>query len=203
MKNVLITGCSTGLGFETAAHLARNGYQVIATMRNPTRSPELGELAKKEGLPVTILTMDVDQDQSVRNAFQESFDRFGHIDVLVNNAGIASNHPVEETSMEMFQQIFQTNLFGAVRCMKEVISPMRERGEGLIINVSSIAGKTQSPSMAAYAATKSARLWLFTRYKIKKGCNLELWPFLLNFISSYMTRYGISYKNPAHKKSQK
>ncbi|MCH6201271.1 SDR family oxidoreductase [Aquiflexum sp. LQ15W] len=156
MKNVLITGCSTGLGFETAAHLARNSYNVIATMRNPSRSPELGELAKKEGLPITILTMDVDQDESVRNAFQEAVDRFGPIDVLVNNAGIASDFPLEETSMELFQQIFQTNVFGAVRCMKEVITPMRKRGEGLIINVSSIAGKTQSPSMAAYAATKSA-----------------------------------------------
>ncbi|MCH6233586.1 SDR family oxidoreductase [Cognataquiflexum rubidum] len=156
MKNVLITGCSTGLGFETAAHLARNSYNVIATMRNPFRSPELGELAKKEGLPITILSMDVDQDESVRNAFQEALDRFGPIDVLVNNAGIASDFPLEETSLELFQQIFQTNVFGAVRCMKEVITPMRKRGEGLIINLSSIAGKTQSPSMAAYAATKSA-----------------------------------------------
>lgn len=156
MKNVLITGCSTGIGFETAAHLARNGYQVIATMRNPARSPELGELAKREGLPIAILTMDVDDDASVRNAFQEAVDRFGAIDVLVNNAGIASDLPLEETSMELFQQVFQTNVFGAVRCMKEVITPMRKRGKGLIINVSSIAGKTQSPSMAAYAATKSA-----------------------------------------------
>lgn len=156
MKNVLITGCSTGIGFETAAHLARNGYQVIATMRNPSRSPELGELAKKEGLPIAILTMDVDDDASVRNAFEEAVDRFGPIDVLVNNAGIASDLPLEETSMEVFQQVFQTNVFGAVRCMKEVISPMRERGEGLIINVSSISGKTQTPSLAAYGASKSA-----------------------------------------------
>jgi NAD(P)-dependent dehydrogenase (short-subunit alcohol dehydrogenase family) len=156
MKNVLITGCSTGIGFGTAVHLARNGYQVIATMRNPTRSPELGELVKKEGLPIAILTMDVDDDASVRNAFEEAVDRFGPIDVLVNNAGIASDLPLEETSMDLFQQIFQTNVFGAVRCMKEVITSMRKRGAGLIINVSSIAGKTQSASMAAYAATKSA-----------------------------------------------
>lgn len=156
MKNVLITGCSTGIGFETAAHLARKGYQVIATMRNPARSPKLGELAKKESLPIAILSMDVDQDESVRNAFQQAVNRFGPIDVLVNNAGIASDIPLEETSMDLFQQIFQTNVFGAVRCMKEVIIPMRERGEGLIINISSIAGKTQSASMAAYAATKSA-----------------------------------------------
>lgn len=156
MKNLLITGCSTGIGFETAAHLARNGYQVIATMRNPSRSPELRNLAEKENLPVTILTMDVDKDYSVRNAFEEAVDRFGPIDVLVNNAGIASDFPLEETSMELFQQIFQTNLFGAVRCMKEVIPSMRERGAGLIINVSSIAGKTQTSSMAAYAGSKSA-----------------------------------------------
>lgn len=156
MKNVLITGCSTGIGFETAAHLARNGYQVIATMRNPARSPELGELAKKEGLPIAILTMDVDNDTSVRKAFQEAVDRFGPIDVLVNNAGIASDLPLEETSMQVFQQVFQTNVFGAVRCMKEVITAMRKRGAGLIINVSSIAGKVHSPSMAAYAASKSA-----------------------------------------------
>lgn len=156
MQNVLITGCSTGIGFETAAHLARKGYNVIATMRNPSQSPELGNLAEKESLPITILTMDVDKDYSVRNAFEEAIDHFGQIDVLVNNAGIASDFPLEETSMELFQQVFQTNLFGAVRCMKEVITPMRERGAGLIINVSSIAGKTQSPSMAAYAASKSA-----------------------------------------------
>jgi NAD(P)-dependent dehydrogenase (short-subunit alcohol dehydrogenase family) len=156
MKNVLITGCSTGIGFETAAHLARNGYNVIATMRNPARSPELENLAEKESLPITILTMDVDSDESVKSAFRQAYDRFGSIDVLVNNAGIASDLPLEETSMDLFQQIFQTNIFGAVRCMKEVIPSMRERGEGLIINVSSIAGKTQSPSMAAYAASKSA-----------------------------------------------
>jgi NAD(P)-dependent dehydrogenase (short-subunit alcohol dehydrogenase family) len=156
MKNVLITGCSTGLGFETAAHLARNGYQVIATIRNPPRSPELGDLAAKEGLPITIITMDVDQDESVKNAFRQAYDLFGNIDVLVNNAGIASDFPLEETSMDLFQQIFQTNLFGVVRCMQAVIPSMRKRGEGLIINVSSIAGKTQSPSMAAYAGSKSA-----------------------------------------------
>jgi NAD(P)-dependent dehydrogenase (short-subunit alcohol dehydrogenase family) len=156
MAIVLITGCSTGIGMVTAELFARNGHKVYATMRAPERSPELATLAEKENLPITILTMDVDDQQSVKNAIDIILAAEGLIDVLVNNAGIASAGSVEELPIELFQNTMETNYFGTLRCIKEVLPSMRERRSGCIINVCSIAGRLFSYFHAPYCASKAA-----------------------------------------------
>lgn len=155
-KNVLISGCSTGIGFAIAETFARNGFSVYATMRNPQNSPALAELAKKENLPITVLTMDVDDDKSVKSAVLEMMDKAGQIDVLVNNAGIGILGSVEELPLEFFQASMQTNFFGAFRCIQAVLPDMRKRNSGHIINITSVAGKLFSGCQGAYCASKAA-----------------------------------------------
>ena len=156
MSVVLITGCSTGLGFATAETMARAGHQVYATMRNPQRAPELGQLAERDNLPITILPMDVDSDESVSAAIGEVLAQAGQIDVLVNNAGIGPLGPIEEAPFADFQAIMETNYFGVLRCIRATLPGMRERGAGCIITVSSVAGKLYSPYHSAYCASKAA-----------------------------------------------
>ncbi|MEZ0539280.1 SDR family oxidoreductase [Fibrella arboris] len=156
MSTILITGCSTGIGFATAEVLARNGHQVYATMRNPQRAPELGQLAQRDNLPITILPMDVDSDASVRTAVADVLAQAGQIDVLVNNAGIAPSGPVEESLLDSFRRVMETNYFGVLRCIQAVLPPMRARRSGCIVNISSVSGKLYSPFLGAYSASKAA-----------------------------------------------
>ncbi|WP_247232960.1 SDR family oxidoreductase [Telluribacter sp. SYSU D00476] len=157
MSIVLITGCSTGIGFSTAETLARSGHTIYATMRNPQSAPQLAELAKRDSLPLIVLRMDVDSDESVLEATNQVLMQAGHIDVLINNAGIAPPlKPIEETPAEDFRRTMETNYFGTVRCIQAVLPTMRERRSGLIINVSSVAGKLHTNFMGAYCASKAA-----------------------------------------------
>jgi NAD(P)-dependent dehydrogenase (short-subunit alcohol dehydrogenase family) len=126
MANIVITGASRGIGLATALELSRAGHQVVATMRNPAGSPELGEHAAKEKLPIRIATMDVDSDQSVNQLFGRILAQ-GPVDVLVNNAGIERTGAIEETPLTHFRTCMETNYFGAIRCMQAVIPHMRER----------------------------------------------------------------------------
>lgn len=153
MSNILITGCSMGIGFATALELARAGHRVIATMRNPAGAPRLGQIAAEENLPIEIRKLDVDSDESVDACFS-GID--SPIDVLVNNAGIEVHGSVEELPMEAFLAVMNTNYFGTVRCIKAVLPRMRERRSGCIINISSISGRLSSAPLGAYAASKHA-----------------------------------------------
>jgi NAD(P)-dependent dehydrogenase (short-subunit alcohol dehydrogenase family) len=155
MFNIVITGASRGIGLAAALELARAGHQVFATMRNPAGSPELGEQAAKEKLPLRIETMDVDSDESVKAAFGRILAQ-GPVDVLVNNAGIERTGSIEETPLADFRTCMETNYFGAIRCIQAVVQPMRERGSGAIINVTSVAGKISLSPMAPYSASKFA-----------------------------------------------
>lgn len=152
MANILITGTSKGIGYDAALLLARAGHKVIATMRNPSAS-DLELVAKEARLPVTVLPLDVDDDASVARVFGEVGDS---IDVLVNNAGIFSINAVEDERFEQFQRVMETNYFGVVRCVKQVIPAMRNRGSGCIINIASIAGRIAFPASSAYTASKFA-----------------------------------------------
>src|SRR5262249_45854524 len=155
MSNIVITGTSRGIGLATALELAHAGHQVVATMRNPARSPELGEQAAKEKLPIRIETMDVDSDESVKRAFGKILAQ-GPVDVLVNNAGIERTGTIEETAVADFRTCMETNYFGAIRCIQAVMRPMRERGSGAIINVTSVAGRIAVSPMGPYTASKFA-----------------------------------------------
>jgi NAD(P)-dependent dehydrogenase (short-subunit alcohol dehydrogenase family) len=156
MPTVLITGTSQGIGLATALELGREGHKVYATVRNPARAPELAGWVSQEGLPVSILPMDVDSDRSVEDCFSAIYGRGEHIDVLVNNAGIERHGSVEELPMDEFRAVMETNYFGALRCIRQVAPRMRTRRSGCIINVSSVAGKIACAPLTPYMASKFA-----------------------------------------------
>ncbi len=152
MARILITGTSKGIGYDATLLLARAGHEVVATMRNPSAC-DLEKVATEAKLPVTVLPLDVDDDASVAEVFRKVGDS---IDVLVNNAGILSTNAVEDESLDQFRRVMETNYFGAVRCVKQVLPAMRERGSGCIINVTSIAGRVAFSATSAYTASKFA-----------------------------------------------
>ena len=128
MAIAVVTGSSTGIGQASAVTLARAGHTVYATMRNPEAGGgELRAIAGKENLPLRFAALDVDSDESVRRAFAGMLAEAGRIDVLVNNAGIGNAGPVEETPIEVFRAVMETNFFGALRCTRAVLPGMRER----------------------------------------------------------------------------
>lgn len=152
MAKILITGTSKGIGYHAALLLARAGHEVIATMRKPEAS-DLGKVAAGAKLPLKVLAMDVDDDASVVEGFAASGDG---IDVLVNNAGIYSIDAVEDEGLDRYRSVMETNYFGAVRCVKQALPGMRERGSGQIINITSVAGRIAFPGTSAYCASKFA-----------------------------------------------
>jgi NAD(P)-dependent dehydrogenase (short-subunit alcohol dehydrogenase family) len=162
-KVVLITGCSTGIGRDVAQRLAEVGYTVVATARCAESLCEL-PVAKKLGLDVT-------QPDSVNEAVCCVIQEFGRIDVLVNNAGYAVRGALEEVSDEQVQQIFDVNVFGALRMIRAVAPHMRKQGGGMIINISSIAGKLSTPANGTYSATK------FALEALSDALRVELAPF--------------------------
>lgn len=146
MKTVLITGCSTGFGRDTALYFLEQGWRVIATMRNPSAS----------SLPaddrMLVLPLDVTDAGSIAAAVAKA----GPIDALVNNAGIGWLNAVEGTSMDKVRAIFDANLFGTVAMMQAVLPGMRERRSGVIVNVSSSATYKPLPLLSVYQASKAA-----------------------------------------------
>src|SRR5436305_3257276 len=156
MRSVLITGTSKGIGYETALAFARAGHRVHATMRNPSQSAALAEVAANEKLPLTVSTIDVDNDDSVSEGIARIQSVYGPIDVLVNNAGVERAGSIEEQSMDDFRATMETNYFGALRCIKPVVPQMRQRRSRTSINVSSVAGSFSHPPMTAYCASKWA-----------------------------------------------
>ena len=156
MALALVTGTGSGIGLATAVALARAGHTVVATMRNLDGGAEIRKIAAPEKLPIHLAALDVDNDDSVRDGFAKVVAEHGPIDVLVNNAGIPGGGVVEETTIDRFRQVMETNFFGALRCIKAVIPDMRERRHGTIVNVSSVAGRVALASHSSYAASKWA-----------------------------------------------
>lgn len=152
-KTALITGCSTGgIGHATACELATKGYRVLATVRNVARAGDLQDAAKKNNWDLQVLQLDVRDDASVKSAFAEA----GEVDVLVNNAGFEVWGPVEEMTVEDMKDQFETNVYGPLRTILAVVPQMRNRGSGVIVNVSSVAGVTGAPLNGMYASSKWA-----------------------------------------------
>lgn len=156
MKTVLITGTSKGIGLETALAFGRAGYKVFATMRSPENAKDFKQNIADESLAITISKLDVDSDESVQKGIDKILDEIGTIDVLVNNAGIERHGSVEELKMADIKAIMETNYFGAIRCVKNVLPQMRKNKKGCIINIASVAGKISSSPLGAYAASKFA-----------------------------------------------
>ena len=143
---VLITGASSGIGKVSADYLSEKGYKVYGTSRNPS------------GIKTnfTLLPMDVCILESIRNAVDHILTEEGRIDVLVNNAGMGITGPIEDTPTDEMKRVFDTNFFGPIEVMKAVLPSMRSQKQGLIINITSIAGYMGLPFRGVYSATKGA-----------------------------------------------
>lgn len=146
MKTVLITGCSSGYGLETARHFLAQGWHVVATMRTPRRDL----LPASERL--TILPLDVTDPANIASALQAA----GPIDVLVNNAGLGLFGAFEATPLATVREIFETNTFGVMAMTQAVLPQFRGRRAGLVVNVTSSATLAPMPLVAAYTASKTA-----------------------------------------------
>ncbi|NTZ63830.1 SDR family oxidoreductase [Agrobacterium tumefaciens] len=146
MKTVLITGCSSGFGLDTAKLFLDREWKVIATMRSP-RSDLLPKSDK-----LVVLPLDVTSDESVRDAVEAA----GPIDVLVNNAGIGWLNALEGTSIDIARSLFETNTIGTMRMISAVLPQFRERKTGVVINVTSSVTMKPLPLLSAYTATKAA-----------------------------------------------
>lgn len=170
MASVLITGTSKGIGLETALAFARAGHTVFATMRTPSQSPELRERAAQENLPIAIYPMDVDSDSSVRDTIAKIQSDHGPIEVLVNNAGIERAGSIEELPLADFRASMETNYFGALRCIQAVVAQMRERRNGWIVNVTSVAGRISQPPLAPYMASK----WALEALSESLACEMKM-----------------------------
>ncbi len=146
MKTVLITGCSSGYGLETALHFHRQGWQVIATMRTPR--PELLPASER----IRVLALDVTRPDSIARAIEDA----GPLGVLVNNAGIGVVGAFEATAMATVREVFETNTFGTMAMCQAVIPQMRLRRAGTIVNVTSSVTLASMPLAAAYTGSKTA-----------------------------------------------
>lgn len=155
-KIAVVTGSSSGIGFETSLVLARNNFHTYATMRNPEKGTKMRAVQTAENLPIEIIQLDVTSDKSVSDAIQSILSESGRIDVLVNNAGYGLVGAFEELGIDEIKKQFETNFFGVVRVTQAVIPIMKEQQSGIIVNISSGAGRFGYPGGSAYVSTKFA-----------------------------------------------
>jgi NAD(P)-dependent dehydrogenase (short-subunit alcohol dehydrogenase family) len=155
-KVAVVTGTSSGIVLETSLALARSGFRTYATMRNLNKSENIKSVATKENLPIHINQLDVTDDISIKNAVQAIFSEVGRIDVLVNNAGYALNGAFEDLTIDEIKAQFETNLFGVIRTTQAILPIMRKQQFGIIVNMSSGAGRLGYPGGSAYISTKFA-----------------------------------------------
>ncbi len=153
MKTWLITGCSAGLGKSLAKAALKKGDRVVVTAR---KAETLSEFAEEFPETALVLALDVTDEKAVTDTVKKAKEKFGSIDVLVNNAGYGYRAAVEEGSVADTQKLFDTNFWGPVALIKAVLPDMREKRNGVIINVSSIAALQTAPGSGYYAATKCA-----------------------------------------------
>ena len=155
MEIAVVTGTSTGIGFATSLRLARHGFHIFAGMRNLAKADPLRAAAAEANLPIETVPLDVTSTESVSRAFAMVAER-GPVAVLVNNAGIGGASPLELTPENEHHRMFETNYFGAIRCIQAVLPRMRERRRGAIVNVTSATGLVATPNQIAYSASKWA-----------------------------------------------
>ena len=175
-KVALVTGSSSGIGFETSLALARNGYHTFATMRNLGKDEKIKQIIEKEDLSIEILELDVDNEESVNRAIKTVSEKKGRIDVLVNNAGYGMWGTVEDVSIDEFKEQFETNFFSIIRLIQKVAPIMRKQNSGNIVNISSVAGRIGFPVSPAYISSK------FALEGLSESLRFELMPFGINVI---------------------
>jgi len=151
MKTILITGTSSGIGRATVRHFSNNGWRVVATMRNPDKETEMQHWPN-----VVLKSLDVTNQESIDRAISTTIKEYGHIDVLVNNAGYGAVGIFEASTPEQIQRQFDTNVFGLMNVIRTIIPHFRGRRVGTIINVSSVGGRVTFPLYSVYHGTKWA-----------------------------------------------
>ena len=177
-KVAVVTGSSSGMGFETSLILARNGFHTYATMRKleGEGSKQITNITKNENLPLQVIQLDVNDDKSVNDAINAVIKEKDRIDVVVNNAGYDLMGALEETSMDEIKAQFETNIFGPLRVMQAVIPMMRKQGGGIIVNITSLGGRISFPLNSPYHATK------FALEGLSESIQYELEPFGIKII---------------------
>ena len=171
-KTVFITGASSGFGRLTTKKFQAEGWNVVATMRSPKKENELNQLDN-----VLVAELDVTKPETITNAVKEATDKFGTIDVLVNNAGYGTMGPMEAGTDEQIRYQIEVNFFGLINVTKSVLPIMRAEKKGIIINISSMGGRTTFPYLSLYHATKFAveGLTESIQYELNPlGINLKL-----------------------------
>ncbi len=156
MKTVLITGTSTGIGFATAILFAKKGYRVIATMRNFAKAATLQKMIDSEALNISIKQLDVSDENSIQLVVNDIVKEYGHLDVLINNAGAGFLGAMEQTSLSQAQEVMDVNFFGVWRLTQAILPIMRKNKSGHIISVTSVGGLIGQPFNDAYCAAKFA-----------------------------------------------
>lgn len=155
-KVAVVTGSSSGIGYEIVLALARNNYITYGTMRNLEKSSDLQKIADQENLQIRFKQLDVTNDESVKNTIDSILSETGRIDVLVNNAGFGLVGAFEDTSIDEVKKQFETNVFGVIRVTQAVLPTMRKQESGIIVNMSSGAGRFGYATASSYVSSKFA-----------------------------------------------
>ena len=188
---VVITGGNSGIGRSTAITLANAGYKVFATMRSLERGAKLREATSKLDLDITAIELDVSDDDSVADGFRQILGLTDQIHVLINNAGIGSNAIIEDVNVELDKEVFETNFWGPVRCIKAALPTMRAQRSGHIVQVSSIAGRVGLPAQPIYSASK----WALEGLSENLAHDLSSFGVRVSVIEPGVTRTAILGKN--------
>lgn len=167
----VVTGVSSGIGRATAIHLAQQGHTVYGSVRATSRLDKFRKMTAEAGVDIRLVEFDLTDDDAVARGFQRILAEAGRVDVLVNNAGIGSNAVAEEATPELYLDVMNVNLCGAIRCLKHVLPGMRERRSGAIVNITSMVGKVAAIAQSPYVASK------FAFEGVSDGLAQELAPF--------------------------
>ncbi|MDE1814073.1 MAG: SDR family oxidoreductase [Thaumarchaeota archaeon] len=170
-KVAIVTGSSSGIGFETALALAREGYHTYATMRDVKKGDRILDIAKKENLKISVIELDVNNENTIKKAVESIISEKKRIDVLVNNAGYFLVGCLEDLTITNLKDQFETNFFGVVRTIQAVLPTMRSQKSGTIVNISSVAGRIGFPVTPGYISSK------FALEGLSESMRYELFPF--------------------------
>ncbi len=152
----VVTGANSGIGRATAIYLAKQGHEVYGTVRSLDKAAKLKAMAADAGVEVQLAIVDIAEDDSVSTGMAEILERAGHVDNLVNNAGVGGNSVAEECPVSLYAEVMNINLYGAIRAVQAVLPQMRARGKGCIVNVSSIVGRVAAIGQQPYFTSKWA-----------------------------------------------
>ncbi len=187
----VVTGANSGIGRATAIHLAAQGHRVVGSVRARAKADKLLAMASDAGVEVELVELDVADDRSVREGFDEIRHLIGPVDHLVNCAGIGGNAVTEECPPALYLDVMNVNLCGTVRCIQAVLPQMRERGSGTIVNITSVAGRLAALAQSPYVASK----WALEG--VSEGLAQELAPFGIRvaIVEPGVTKSAIFAKN--------